>query len=75
MYQRYNDVLEALRHRLSRARNESTTASTGHPYARGTYRSSRDTAAEGLRNEDAGLLGLSVDHQSTNFVIDYYTRR
>lgn len=74
MHHRHNDVFGLLK-RLIGLRDRSTAGSTDRPHPRGTYRSSRDTAAERLRGEDARLLGLTAVHQRPSAsLIDYYTR-
>lgn len=74
MNHRRNDVLGPLR-RLIGLHDRSTAGSTGRPHPQGTYRSSRDTAAERLRGEDARLLGLTaVRPGPSSSLIDYYNR-
>ncbi|MEV4636396.1 hypothetical protein AB0J80_03495 [Actinoplanes sp. NPDC049548] len=54
---------------LSRLTGRTATASPG------TYRSSRDTAAETLRHEDARLLGIATGKPAPSSTsIDYYPR-
>ncbi|OJF16014.1 hypothetical protein [Couchioplanes caeruleus] len=69
------DVLRRLRSRLTARSNRSRVTSTGHPFARGDYRSSRDTAASRLRGADAELLGLTGRPRRPNAtLVDYYAR-
>lgn len=63
MYQARNGVLRALGRWLTGGSNQSNAASTGRRYARGAYRSSRDTAAGRLRGEDARLSGTAEQGQ------------
>ncbi len=59
MHQGHNSAFSALRRRLTGTAELSAAASTGRGHARGTYRSSRDTAAASLRGEDARLAGVA----------------
>ena len=54
-----HDVIEVVKRRLIRPRHQRAT----HPATRGAYRSSRDTAARTLRDQDAELLGMPVEEQ------------